>query len=477
MCRYKLSIIIFSLISLVLSACGGQQQLPTPTIVLAEPSKTVKPPTPTQTVTSTPTSTSTPSPTPLPPKIIELYDFETETTLPPFGFVESDGAWTGKSPILSELQIDDTTSHSGNKSLKISGDKNTKYWAILIKPILPLYKSIEVSYFVKGNNIRKEGDQFENCYVGFIVDHISGETEFLVKGYDGTFPWTQDVARITERKLKSYYDEGSSIVFAIFLSMSGEFWIDDLKFVYDISSQSILKQPTEDLPERVMDEQNIEMALIPAGEVEIEGNKLYLDNYYIDVYEVTNEKFTEFLNVFGNRKTFGIDWINEDESPGIVRQGTKWTLVEGEANKPVTGVSFYGALAFCTWRNGFLPTEAQWIKAARGGLEDKNYPWGDEKPDCNRANFGFCVGDVTPVGSYPPNGYGLFDMAGNVMEWVADIYGRSFGEKLRQFDPFYRVMHGGSFDQDEKFLAILEKTVDPRGNGYYLFGFRCVRMP
>ncbi len=124
---------------------------------------------------------------------------------------------------------------------------------------------------------------------------------------------------------------------------------------------------------------------------------VYVDAFYMDVYEVTNAQYQKFVEASGHRK------------PAEFYDKPRF-------NHPVVGISWKSARDYCEWAEKRLPTEAEWEKAVRGGLEGKRYPWGDSiNPE--RANYGHNVRQATPVGSYPPeNSYGLYDMMGNVGE-------------------------------------------------------------
>ena len=183
--------------------------------------------------------------------------------------------------------------------------------------------------------------------------------------------------------------------------------------------------------------------------------------YYMSATEVTVGQFRQFVAATGyktdaEKEDGGMIWSNE-EGRWSPRKEMKWDQVPWRISddQPVVFVSWNDAQAFCTWlsrkekRTYRLPTEAEWEKACRGGLAWVRYPWGNRLPGDRDTNFGdgnpklpeslTTVNDgyeyVSPVATYPPNGYGLHDMAGNVMEWVQDYYDRNYYSSSPLEDP------------------------------------------
>jgi len=211
----------------------------------------------------------------------------------------------------------------------------------------------------------------------------------------------------------------------------------------------------------------------PAGEGEIDEHpqhKVYLNEYYIGKYEVTNEQFEQFINATG----YATD--AEKKGRGILIEGDKWVEKEGvnwryynstEREKhPVVLVSWNDTQAYCVWARLQLPTEAEWEKAARG-MDGREYPWGNDwnaaKCISKETDTDFIISkkgyvdmgeskSTLPVGSYS-NGtsvYGCYDLAGNAWEWCNDWYGGYYTSGLYQNPkgPLlgdHRVLRGGSF--------------------------------
>lgn len=185
---------------------------------------------------------------------------------------------------------------------------------------------------------------------------------------------------------------------------------------------------------------------------EMPQHNVYLDEYWIDIYEVTNQKYLEFVKATGHRPA--LDETCETKS---CRQGNLWkgkSFPDKIRNQPVTQVNWYDADAYCKWRGKRLPTEAEWEKAARGPSGNL-YPWGNSPPP-GKATYRRKwrgMSTMTNVGKYA-NGasiYGVHDMAGNVWEWVADWYDRNYYKKKISSKPKgpktgkFKVVRGGSW--------------------------------
>lgn len=233
-----------------------------------------------------------------------------------------------------------------------------------------------------------------------------------------------------------------------------------------------------------------EMVVVPGGTFwrgsqkgnrdEMPCHQVHLDSFAIALHPITNEQFVRFLEYMGDDKdTHNHDLIILRESR-IRRRAGKLIIESGYAKHPVVGVTWYGAQAYAAWVGQRLPTEAEWEIAAKGGDEQGIFPTG-ETIEKNQANF--FSSDTTPVKSYPPNGYGLFDIAGNVYEWCQDWYRYNYYELSAQepsnprgpLQGEYRVLRGGCWKSLQGDLRSSHRHRNNPGtvNGTYGFRLAC----
>lgn len=248
-----------------------------------------------------------------------------------------------------------------------------------------------------------------------------------------------------------------------------------------------------------------------------------LSPFAIDVYPVTNADFAEFVRATAyvtESERYGNSFVFQGQIPAgrydelvtdtlaaapwwCLVDGASWRAPEGPGSTieqrlthPVVHVSWNDAMAYAAWSGGALPTEAQWEYAARGGLEQKLYPWGDELnpqgqylcnvwqgefPDVNTAADGYAA--TSPVDAFPPNGHGLYSVTGNTWEWCLDFWHTTFSAAPSS-DPLgppsgdARVMKGGSFLCHLSYCnryrpaARTRNTPDSAASN---IGFRCTR--
>ncbi len=212
------------------------------------------------------------------------------------------------------------------------------------------------------------------------------------------------------------------------------------------------------------------MALIPSGAFimgspdgdsdEKPTHEVAVNPFYMDVHEVTNAQYKVFADATGR------------PLPRF------WQPEFDKADEPIVGVSWHDAQAYATWAGKRLPSEAEWEYAARGGKSGVNYPWGNclDTGSANFKSFG-----ILPVMSFTANGFGLYDMAGNVWEWCSDWYGADFYAVSPAANPagpvegVLKVLRGGAwYCGPDEVRAANRFYASPDARSFNV-GFRCVR--
>jgi formylglycine-generating enzyme required for sulfatase activity len=261
-------------------------------------------------------------------------------------------------------------------------------------------------------------------------------------------------------------------------------------------------------------DEKADMVLIPAGDFlmgspesraypteENPQHTVYVDAFYMDAYEVTNEEFAEFLSAVKS----GADFEKHRENWVVIRNDIEkeeksdwwpteieldngsYRAVPGFERYPVLSVSWYAADAYCRRAGKRLPTEAEWEKAARGGLEKMQYPWGNEVPTGGVVFKRSWQDNAYPapageVGNYYANGYGIYDMSGNVSEWCSDWYAADYYRSSPLRNPrgpesgLLKVIRGGSWMNTAAFLRVACRSKGSPESMNSGLGFRCAQI-
>lgn len=211
---------------------------------------------------------------------------------------------------------------------------------------------------------------------------------------------------------------------------------------------------------------------------EMPRHQIKLSSFALDIHPVTNEQFVRFLEVMGGEKDRNHMDIIRLKDARIKRSGGKLSIESGYAKHPVVGVTWYGALSYALWVGKRLPTEAEWEVAARGGDDMAMFPTGK---NIEKSQANFFSSDTTAVKSYKPNGFGLYDMAGNVYEWCHDWYGYNYYETSQQepegptgpLQGVYRVLRGGCWKSLKEDMICSRRHRNNPGTVNSTYGFRC----
>ncbi len=212
------------------------------------------------------------------------------------------------------------------------------------------------------------------------------------------------------------------------------------------------------------------------GRDEYPRHDVFVNNFYIDKFELTNGRYLEFVKATNHRVP-----QNPKNATRNLWQGD--TITESLTDRPVVNVDWADANAYCQWAGKRLPTEAEWEKAAKG-TADRRFPWGNVEPTNKHLNFNQqWIGEKTlmPVGSYElgKSPFGVYDMAGNVWEWVNDWYDAKYYEKSPAKNPTgpetgtKRVLRGSGWQNETPTVRIFTRVDSDPTIRNESTGFRC----
>ena len=267
-------------------------------------------------------------------------------------------------------------------------------------------------------------------------------------------------------------------------------YLSFLRFCICLLVLSLQAAPAWSLPNEITGKDGGPMVVVPAGSFsmgvppgdrdggrdEYPRHEVYLDDFYIDKYEVTNGLYLEFIHQTGHRAPHH----PKDPSRSLWKGNT---MAESVTARPVVNVDWHDAEAYCRWADKRLPTEAEWEKAARGN-DDRRFPWGNVEPTAKHLNYNQrWIGEKTlmPVGSYEAgkSPYGAYDMAGNVWEWVNDWYDPLYYEKSPSKNPKgpeggkYKVLRSSGWQVETPLVRIFTRVESDPLNRNESTGFRC----
>jgi serine/threonine protein kinase len=357
-------------------------------------------------------------------------------------------------------------------------------------------------------------DELQNLLAGREVLASTFKTSRLRDQMTGKVKRTQDAAPqpVPQKKVFPTLIVAAIAVFVLLVALGGGYWLfttpglfsplptptqpqalpspteilptPTLQPTITPTTEEVVSLPTETpVPVEIRDVKNVPMRLVPAGEFIMGSDDtgdvgsrpaqdVYLDAFYIDKFEVTNEMYDACV--------YAVECRRPQQGGSATRN--IYFANQVYAKFPVLYVDWKMANAYCEWRGARLPTEAEWEKAARG-TDARLYPWGNNEPDCSLANHVGCVADTTPVDQHEAgiSPYGVYGMSGNVWEWTSTLFkGYPYKADDGREDPKAlgeRIARGGSWHvfggNSGNVRADTRLKLDPGYFGGYV-GIRCV---